>query len=161
MRKLFLAAAVACLAIFASCEKQETEEPAPEEVVEEQSGNLYGIWALDSKTEGSNTVDYSSFHFYLVLSDVGIPHAVVKKGSLSALDLDDVDVDATRIIYDEEKKQIDFLETIWLSEKLIYNMRLSGTFDILELSDTKLSISQVFLGTKTVFTYHREKKNES
>ena len=154
MRKLFLAAAVACLAIFASCEKQETEEPAPEEVVEEQSGNLYGIWALD-------TVDYSSFHFYLVLSDVGIPHAVVKKGSLSALDLDDVDVDATRIIYDEEKKQIDFLETIWLSEKLIYNMRLSGTFDILELSDTKLSISQVFLGTKTVFTYHREKKNES
>ncbi len=36
-------------------------------------------------------------------------------------------------------------------------MRLSGTYDVLELTDSKLVIQQEILGVRTIFTYHKQK----
>ena len=132
----------------------------------DDSGNLYGIWALVTKTEitkDSNgqdvrsETDYSNFHFYLSLSEPQI--AIAKKGSFTGFDLDDVDVDAVTFSYNKNKKQITFNKTLWLSEGLLYHMRLFGTYDVLELSDTKLVIQQEALGIKTVYSYNRYMRN--
>ena len=156
MKKLLFMAAIACLAVFSSCEKQSVEHTG------DLTGDLYGIWALDSKTtvtknsegkEVRDEVDYSSFNFFLVLSEPRL--ALAKKGSFTQLDLDDVDVDGTQFSFNKDKKQISFDDTLWLSEGLFYHMRLYGVYDVLELTDTKLVIQQEALGVKTIFSYHR------
>ncbi len=188
MKKILYAALAACVVMFSSCEAEgiletgdQTEEQPEEQVkeqtevqtgdqageqteeqTEKQTVSLYGIWALDSKTEvttdskgkeKSSKVDYSRFHFYLVFGDPYL--ALAKKGSLSNFDLDDVDVDGTHFSYDNSKKKIRFNDTLWLSEGLFYHMRLSGTYDVIELSENKLVIQQEVLGVKTIFSYHR------
>lgn len=188
MKRILIAALAACVVMFSSCEAEgilepedQTEEQSEEQVkeqtevqtgdqageqteeqAEKQTVSLYGIWALDSKTEvikdskgndKSNKVDYSKFHFYLAF---GQPYlALAKKGSLSNFDLDDVDVDGTHFSYDTSKKKIRFNDTLWLSEGLLYHMRLSGTYDVIELSENRLVIQQEVLGVKTIFSYHR------
>ena len=159
MKKFLFAAAIACLALFTSCDKLSVQHTG------DSTGNLYGIWALDSKTlvtkdsegkENTQTEDYSDFHFYLALSNAGVPHAIAKKGSLTALDLNDVDVDACRISYNEDSKQISFQKTVWLSEGLTHHMRLLGTYDVLTLSATKLVIQQELAGVKTIYSYTKQ-----
>ena len=158
MKKLLFAAAIACLALFTSCERQGVDHTG------DLSGNLYGVWALDSKTtitkdsngkEVRDEVDYSSFHFYLALSEPRL--AIAKKGSFTQLDLDDVDVDGAQFSYNASKHQISFDDTLWLSEGLLYHMKLSGVYDILELSDTKLVFQQATIAGTTIFSYHRYK----
>ena len=155
MKKFVFAAAFACLALLISCEKQGVNHTG------DLTGNIYGIWALDSKTtitkdsngkETPKEVDYSSFHFFISLSEPRLSFA--KKGSLTQMDLKDVDVDFSLFSYNMDKKQISFDDTLWLSEGL-YDMKLSGTFDILELSDQKLVIQKEVLGVKTRFSFHR------
>ena len=156
MKKLLFFAAVACLALFSSCEKQGIDHTG------DLTGAIYGVWALDSKTtttkdsdgeEVQDEVDYSSFHFYLSLSEPRL--AIAKKGSFTQLDLDDVDVDSAQFSFNKDKKQISFDDTLWLSEGLLYHMRLNGVYDVLELTDTKLVIQQEALGVKTSYSYHR------
>ena len=156
MKKFLFAAAIACVSLFISCEKQDVDHTG------DITGSLYGIWALDSKTEVAkdskgnekrNEVDYSSFHFYLSLSEPRI--ALAKKGSFTEFDLDDVDVDGAQFSYNDSKGQIKFEDVLWLSEGLIYHMRLYGTYDVLELTENKLVIQQEALGVKTIFSYHR------
>lgn len=161
MKRLLCLAALVCMSIFISCEKEDVPHTG------DYSGDLYGIWALTTKSEtypnpdGEKVTydeDYTSHHFYLVLSEFPFPHAVGKKGSLSAFDLDDVDVDAVRFSYNATQHQINFKKTIWLSDELLTrNMILSGTFDVMELSDTQLIIQQYErLTGKTVgYTYVR------
>ena len=158
MKKLLFTAAIACLALFTSCERQGVDHTG------DLSGDLYGVWALDSKTtitkdsngkEVREEVDYSSFHFFLALSEPRL--AFAKKGSLTLLDLDDVDVDGAQFSYNSSKKQISFDDTLWLSEGLIYHMKLKGVYDLLELTDTKLVFQQETLGVTTIFSYHRYK----
>ena len=103
--------------------------------------------------ENRNEVDYSSFHFYLSLSEPRL--ALAKKGSFTQLDLDDVDVDAAQFSFNEMKRQISFDDVLWLSEGLLYHMRLYGTYDILELTEDKFVIQQETAGEKTIFAYHR------
>lgn len=155
MKKLLYAAAIACLALFTSCEKAGVDHTG------DTTGSLYGVWALDTKTEITqdsngqevrNEVDYSGFHFYLSLSEPRI--AIAKKGSFTQFDLSDVDVDAVQFSYNEAKKQISFSKTLWLSEGLLYHMRLYGTYDILELTDQKLVFQQETLGVTTIYAYH-------
>ena len=158
MKKLLFMAAVACLAVFSSCEKQGVNHTG------DLNGDLYGVWALDSKTtvtkdtngkEVRDEVDYSSFHFFLTLSEPRL--ALAKKGSFTQFDLDDVDVDGAQFSFNKDKKQISFDDTLWLSEGLLYHMRLYGVYDVLELTNTKLVIQQEVLGVKTIFAYHRYK----
>ncbi len=158
MKKFLYAAAIACLALFTSCEKQGVDHTG------DATGSLYGVWALDSKTEVTkdsngketrNEVDYTSCHFFLSLSEPRI--AIAKKGSFTQLDLKDVDVDAVQFSYNADKNQISFEKTLWLSDSLIYHMRLFGTYDILELTKDKLVFQQEVLGVKTIYAYHRYK----
>lgn len=158
MKKFLYAAAIACLALFTSCEKQGVDHTG------DVTGSLYGVWALDSKTEVTkdsngkeirNEVDYASCHFFLSLSEPRI--AIAKKGSFTQLDLKDVDVDAVQFSYNADKNQISFEKTLWLSDSLIYHMRLFGTYDILELTKDKLVFQQEVLGVKTIYAYHRYK----
>ena len=159
MKKVLFAAAIACLSLFVSCEKGVPHTG-------DTTGDLYGVWALKTKTEvlvtsdgtKTNEVDYSSCHFYLTLSEFPFPHAIAKKGSLTSLDLDDVDVDAVTFTYNQVLKQISFNKRLWLSDDLLkYNMLLSGTFDVQELTDKTFVISQELLGATTIYSYERYK----
>lgn len=162
MKKILCLAAIACMALFVSCEKEDIHHTG------DLTGNLYGVWFLTGKSEtypntsgdkASYTEDFTVHHFYLVLSEFPFPHAVGKKGSLSALDLDDVDVDAVRFTYDANKHKINFKKTIWLSDELLTrNMILKGTFDVTELSETQLILEQYeSLTGKTVgYIYRRQ-----
>ena len=161
MKKLFLMAAVACLALFVSCEKGVDHTG-------DKTGDLYGIWAMKTsteivhKTDGDVTkeVDYSGVHFYLTLSEFPFPHALGKKGSLTSLDLDDVDVDAVTFTYNEALKKISFNKQLWLTEGLLYSMRLSGTFDVVELTDKTLVLryDDDLAKVSTIYAYERMKQ---
>ena len=157
MKKILLAAAIACLPLFISCEKEGVPHTG------DQTGALYAVWALDSKAEITTDangevikkeVDYTPVHFYLTFGECPFPHAIAKKGSLLDFDLDDVDVDGVRFSYNSSKKQLTFKKTLWLTEGLIYSMRLKGTYDVPELTSDKLVLQKESLGVTTVYTYY-------
>ena len=83
--------------------------------------------------------------------------ALAKKGSFTEADLKDVDVDGAVFNFNADLKKIEFKDMLWLSDEFLsYNMILKGTFDVLELTDKSLVISQKdLLGTTTTYTYHR------
>jgi len=115
MKAKILMAVLACLALFASCDKQIVSHTG------DDTGNLYGIWQLDKKTEtesqssGDQTkeTDFSNIHFYLAISNAGVPHALAKKGSFTEL-----------------------------ANSTVYDMELNGTFDVLELTSGSFVIQQ-------------------
>lgn len=164
MKRIIYLAAIACMALFVSCEKEDVVSHTGDE-----TGTLYGIWTLTTKSEitqksdggqEADEVDYRSRHFYLSLSEFPFPHAIAKKGSFTQFDLDDVDVDAVEFTYNAEQKKISFKKTLWLSDDfLTYNMILSGTYDITELTKTKLVLQQKeFTGTTIAYTYQKEEE---
>lgn len=170
MKKFLYLAAIACMALFISCGKETAEsqnENEKEPVV--LSGNLYGIWALTSKSETSpdagadaavSNEDYTSCHFYLAFGEFPFPHAIAKKGSLSSYDLDDVDVDAVMITYNPDTHQITFEKMLWLSDEwFTHNMILSGKFDVTELSDTRLVLRQKEPVSGNVIAYSYTRQN--
>ena len=155
MKKMLFAAVIACLALT-SCSVSKVRHTG------DLSGSIYGIWALDSKTvvpagsignDSRNQVDYSGVHFYLSLSEPRI--ALAKKGSFTQFDLKDVDVDGSRFSYNATKKQIGFTKTLWLTEGLRYEMRLSGTYKVLEMTHARLVIQKESLGVKTIYSFRR------
>ena len=145
MKKLIFAAIVACLALFTSCGVSGVGHTG------DFTGNIYGVWALESR----NQVDYSGVHFYLSLSEPRI--ALAKKGSFTQFDLKDVDVDGAQFSYNAAKKQISFTKTLWLTQGLRYEMRLSGTYKVLEMTRTKLVIQKQSLSGSTVYSFRRYK----
>ena len=152
MKKLLFAAVIACLAMLTSCGVSNVHHTG------DLTGSIYGIWALDSKTVASagsvgNQVDYSGVHFYLSLSEPRI--ALAKKGSFTQLDLKDVDVDGAQFSYNASKKQISFTKTLWLTQGLQYEMRLNGTYKVLEMSRSKLVIQKESMGVRTTYSFRR------
>ncbi len=145
MKKLLFAAVIACLALFTSCGVSSVNHTG------DRTGSIYGVWALQSK----NQVDYSGVHFYLSLSEPRI--ALAKKGSFTQFDLKDVDVDGAQFSYNASRKQISFTKTLWLTQGLHYEMRLSGTYNVLEMTRTKLVIQKESLGTRTIYSFRRYK----
>lgn len=154
MKKVFFAAVIACLTMLTSCGVSNVRHTG------DLTGSIYGIWALDSKavvpvnvTGNRNQVDYSGVHFYLSLSEPRI--ALAKKGSFTQLDLKDVDVDGSQFSYNASRKQISFTKTLWLTQGLNYEMRLSGTYNVLEMTRSRLVIQKESLGVKTIYTFRR------
>ena len=145
MKKILLAAAFVCLLLLTSCGGTRIRHTG------DLSGSIYGVWALESK----NQVDYSGVHFYLSLSEPRI--ALAKKGSFTQFDLKDVDVDGSQFSYNASRKQLSFTKTLWLTQGLKYEMRLSGTYKVLEMTRAKLVIQKESLGTKTTYTFRRYK----
>ena len=145
MKKFIFAAAVACLTMLTSCGVSNVRHTG------DLTGSIYGVWALDSR----NQVDYSGVHFYLSLSEPRI--ALAKKGSFTQFDLKDVDVDGSQFSYNASKKQISFTKTLWLTQGLQYEMRLSGTYKVLEMTRSKLVIQKESMGVKNTYTFHRYK----
>ena len=164
MKKLFYLAAIACMALFSSCEKEGVPHTG------DDTGNLYGVWALTTKTtitkasDGTvttNEVDYTKCHFYLAFSEFPFPHFIAKKGSFTDFDLDDVDVNAGRFSYNSDSKKITFKKNVWLSDEVLkYNMILDGTLDVAELSSKKFVIQQTIGGTTTVYSYIRQSEKQ-
>ena len=121
----------------------------------------YKSLLADLETTLENTVDNlasiepinSGVHFYLSLSEPRI--ALAKKGSFTQFDLKDVDVDGSQFSYNATKKQIGFTKTLWLTEGLKYEMRLSGTYNILEMTRKKLVIQKESMGVKTIYSFRR------
>ena len=81
--------------------------------------------------------------------------ALAKKGSFTQFDLKDVDVDGAQFSYNASKKQISFTKTLWLTQGLQYEMRLSGTYKVLEMTRTKLVIQKESMGVRTVYSFRR------
>ena len=136
MKKYLFAAALACLVLLTSCGTSRVRHTG------DLTGSIYGVWALDSR----NQVDYSGVHFYLSLSEPRI--ALAKKGSFTQFDLKDVDVDGAQFSYNAAKKQISFTKTLWLTQGLRYEMRLSGTYKVLQMTRTKLVIQKESMGAR-------------
>ena len=148
--KILTASLFACAAlIFTSCDKGVTNTG-------DLTGNLYGIWMLDSKTvdkETEKTTDFTSEHFYLCLNEIRM--AFGKTGSLTGFDLDHVDVDFSWYAYNDVKHQISFDKLIVLRQGLKEVMSLYGTYDVLELSENNLVISQTVGSKTTTYSFHR------
>lgn len=165
---VFAAAMLACAAlVISSCDKQEVEHTGDE------TGTLYGNWELDTKTvdtqytSGENgeqkheETDFAGDHFYLSLNENRL--AFAKEGSIFTFDIDDVD--AVTYSYNASKKQISFDKTLTLSKGFLNPkvMRLSGTYDVKELTQEKLVLSReekVVINSfnanqVTVYTFHR------
>ena len=145
MKKLVFAVVIACMTIFTSCGVSNVRHTG------DYTGAIYGVWALESK----NQVDYSGVHFYLSLSEPRI--ALAKKGSFTQFDLKDVDVDGSQFSYNASKKLISFKKTLWLTQGLNYEMRLSGTYKVLEMTRTRLVLQKESFGAPTTYTFHRYK----
>ena len=156
MKRFLFAAVIACLTMITSCGVSNVHHTG------DLTGSIYGVCALDSKAiapansvgnSSLNQVDYSGVHFYLSLSEPRI--ALAKKGSFTQLDLKDVDVDGSQFSYNASKKQISFTKTLWLTQGLQYEMRLSGTYKVLEMTRTKLVIQKESMGVRTVYSFRR------
>ena len=145
MKKSLFAAVVACLTLLTSCGVSNVRHTG------DYTGAIYGVWALESR----NQVDYSGVHFYLSLSEPRI--ALAKKGSFTQFDLKDVDVDGSQFSYNASRKQISFKKVLWLTQGLQYEMRLSGTYNVLEMSRTRLVIQKDGLGGRTTYAFRRYK----
>lgn len=148
--KTLAASLLACAAlVFSSCEKGVTNTP-------DYTGNLYGIWQVDSKVVGNKTTDFTSEHFYLCLTPILM--AFEWTGSIAALDVDHIDVDFSFYTYNGQQHKISFRESNAQAQSLEKFIRLSGTYDVLELSEDKLVISKTVGNTTTTYYYHLAKR---
>ena len=141
--KLFAASLLACAALlFTSCEKGVTNTG-------DLTGNIYGIWQLDSKTvnrETEKVTDFTSEHFYLCLNSIRMAFGKT---------LDHVDVDFSWYSYNDQKHQISFDKSIVLMQGLKEVMSLSGTYDVTELSKDKLVITKEVGSKITTYVFHK------
>ena len=148
--KVFAASLLACAAlVFTSCDKGVTNTG-------DLSGNIYGIWQLESKTVNRQTervTDFTSEHFYLCLNQLRM--AFGKTGALTGFDLDHVDVDFSWYAYNETKHQISFDDPIILTQGLKEVMNVYGTYDVLELSKDKLVITKEVGSSITTYTFRK------
>lgn len=148
--KAFAASLLACAAlVFTSCDKGVTNTG-------DLSGNIYGIWQLESKTVNRQTervTDFTSEHFYLCLNQLRM--AFGKTGALTGFDLDHVDVDFSWYAYNETKHQISFDDPIILTQGLKEVMNVYGTYDVLELSKDKLVITKEVGSSITTYTFRK------
>ena len=168
MKRLYYTILIAAIALLpVACEP----EPVPN--TGDQTGSLYGTWILDTKTveysstSGGSTdqkkdvTDFTGDNFLLTLTDYFM--AFGQEGTLLTFDIDDVD--GTPYSYDEGTRQISFSKSITLSKGFLplKVMSLSGTYDVTELTDSKLTIQQtntVSINTYsskqvTTYSYHR------
>lgn len=154
--KAFAASLLACAAlVFTSCDQGVTNTG-------DLSGNIYGIWQLDSKTvnrETEKVTDFTSEHFYLCLNQLRM--AFGKTGSLIGLDLDHVDVDFSWYAYNETKHQISFDDPIILRQGLKEVMNVYGTYAVEELSQTRLVITKEVGSTVTTYTFHKIQQQDT
>ena len=122
----------------------------------DMTGNIYGVWQLDSKTVDRKTVketDFGADHFYLWLTPFRV--ALAKKGSLSALDFKNMDVDGTVFAYNDVNYQISFDDHMILSNGSQEVMNLYGTYDVKELSKDRLVFSKTTGRSTTTYTFHK------
>ncbi len=138
----------------------------------DETGLLYGNWVLDTKTvttpstsgsgkdEQVTETSFANDHFYLCLVEPQL--AFGKEGTLLTFDIDDVD--AGKFAYNADLRKITFEKIIMLSTGFPPRvMSLLGTFDVVELTDTRLVLSKedkVEIGalsyqSKTVYSYHK------
>ena len=154
--KTLAASLLACAAlVFTSCDKGVTNTG-------DFSGNIYGIWQLDSKTVNRDTervTDFTSEHFYLCLNEIRM--AFGKTGSLTGFDLDHVDVDFSWYAYNDQKHQISFDDPIILRQGIKEVMNVYGTYDVLELSKDNLVISKEVGSTTTSYTFHKIQQQDN
>ena len=148
MKKIIFAAFAACLALFTSCDKSGVDHTG------DATGKLYGTWVLDTKTVGNQTTDFSGDNFILYLFEPML--AFAQEGTLLTFDIDDVD--AVTFSYNANQNQISFHQMLSLSKGFLVNqktMTLYGTYDIPELTNEKLELTQVSNSVTTTYRYHK------
>lgn len=164
MRRMIFMAAVACLALFVSCEKQSVEHTG------DPTGKLYGTWVLDTKNVVSETTtngkseqdrintDFTDGSFYLLLAK---PRVAVATFDLNNADLNGED----SFSYNANSMMITFNRKLELTSAFpVRVMLLDGTYDVLEMSDRlvlrslpdEIVVSNLVRTKKTTtYTFHR------
>lgn len=168
MKRLFYSLIIATFALLSvSCEKETVPNTG------DKTGNLYGIWVLDTKTvdvvsnlsgkieQSHNETDFTGDHFLLKLTDFLM--AFAQKGSIFTFDIDDVD--GTPYTFNAGMNQISFEKSLSLSTGFLPAkfMTLHGTYDVVTLTKDTLVIKQVeevkintYNSTQTtVYSYHK------
>ena len=166
MKRLFYSMMIAAIALLPiACEKEVVPNTGDDE------GVLYGTWILDTKTvdtesnmagrieRSSDSTDFTGDHFMLRLTDFFM--AFGQEGSVLTFDIDDVD--GTPYTYNSGTSQISFQKSITLSKGLFKIMQLSGTYDVVELTNKSLVLKKVDTATinnystskTTVYTFHK------
>lgn len=157
-------AAIACLALFVSCEKQSVEHTG------DPTGKLYGTWVLDTQEVVSETItsgktetnkmstDYTDGNFYLLLAK---PRVAVATFDIENVDLNGED----SFSYNANSMMITFNRKLELTSAFpIKVMVLNGTYDVLEMSDRlvlrslpdEIVVSNLVRTKKTTtYTFHR------
>ena len=106
----------------------------------DQTGLLYGTWALDKLTVGTGTSligDGSMTYTEVNFTDC---YLTLNKGLIATANMG-FDVDATAFSYDAEKKTIRFDESISVGNDG-KAMVLVGTYNVTELTDNRLVLDQ-------------------
>ena len=168
MKRLYYTILIAAIALLPiACEPETVPNTG------DQTGSLYGTWILDTKTvdyistsggstgQNHDVTDFTGDNFLLTLTDYFM--AFGQEGTLLTFDIDDVD--GSPYSYNTGTKQISFTKSISLSKGFLTPkvMTLYGTFDVTELTDSKLTIQQtnnVTINTYsskqiTVYSFHR------
>ena len=164
MRRMIFMAAVACLALFVSCEKQSVEHTG------DPTGKLYGTWVLDTKDVVSETTtngkseqgrintDFTDGSFYLLLAK---PRVAVATFDLNNAEMNGED----SFSYNANSSMITFNRKLELTSAFpVRVMLLDGTYDVLEMSDRlvlrslpdEIVVSNLVRTKKTTtYTFHR------
>ena len=165
MKRFFYMAAVACLALFASCQKQSVEHTG------DDTGKLYGSWTLDTKNVVSESIvngkttsenedtDFTNADFLLLLEEPRVAKA--QEGAVTF---------EGHFAYNAQLKQITFNTKLQLATGFPPRiMTLDGTFDVMELTDGKLVLRQIkeawvsdLIGSKTttIYAFHRSAEQQ-
>lgn len=168
MKRLIYSMVIATFALLTvSCEKETVPNTG------DNTGNLYGVWILDTKTvdlvsnnngktdKSHDETDFTGEHFMLKLTDFYM--AFAQKGSIFTFDIDDVD--GSPYTYNSGLKQISFEKSLSLSAGFLPMkiMTLHGTYDIVQLTKDTLVLKKVdevklnsYSSTQTtVYSYHK------
>ena len=166
MKRLFYSMMIAAIALLPiACEKETVPNTGDDD------GVLYGIWVLDTKNVNTETnmagkidrtsdeTDFTGDHFLLRLTDYFM--AFGQEGTLLTFDIDDVD--GTPYTYNSGLKQISFEKSINIIKGLFKVMYLSGTYDVVELTQSSLVLKKVesanvnnySTSKTTVYSFHK------
>ncbi len=164
MKRMIFMAAVACLALFVSCEKQSVEHTG------DPTGKLYGTWVLDTKDIVTETItsgksetnrmstDFTDANFYLLLAKPRV--------AIATFDLENVDGNGEdSFSYNAHSNMITFNRKLELTSAFpVRVMVLDDTYDILDMSDRlvlrslpeEIVISNLVKTKKTTtYSFHR------
>ena len=163
MKRFFLAAMAACMAVLAiSCTGH------LDDATGDESGNLYGTWVLDTyRFDAGGSVDGDGGTVPVIIPYKLKETTLYFGDDLIARAHMGWEFSASAFSFDADKQQITFARMMEVSDDGMI-MVLAGTFDVVELTEDKLVLRQPYADfgidvgknvtakATATYTYHRK-----